>query len=209
MIFPIFFIFSLQVSISSATIPFDYCVGDLSLPGGPTGYSCKDRTKLTVDDFIFSGLSVPGNTQNIFKFGVSTAFTPQFPALNGMGISIARADLDVGGVVPIHTHRVAEVIFIVEGTIVAGFIDTNNTVFYKTIKKGDVMIFPPTLLHFQVNVGSTPVIAYVSFASENPGNQIVDTSLFSNNLPSNLIEKIALLDPAQVDKLKKGFGGTN
>lgn len=96
-----------------------------------------------------------------------------------------------------------------EGTIIAGFIDTNNTAYYKTLKKGDMMIFPPTLLHFQVNVGSTPALAYASFASENPGVQLVDTSLFQNTLPSELIEKVTLLDHAQVKKLKNAFGGIN
>ncbi|XP_021724190.1 auxin-binding protein ABP19a-like [Chenopodium quinoa] len=206
----IFSVLSLLVSLSYANIiQSDYCVGDLSLPSSPAGYSCKNPAKVTADDFVYSGLRVAGNSANPFKFGASTAFVPQFPGLNGMGLSITRADLEVGGVVPIHTHRVSELIIVIEGTIIAGFIDTNNTAYYKTLTKGDVMIFPPTLLHFQVNVGSTPVLAYASFASENPGIQIVDTALFGNSLPSELIKKVALLDDAQIKKLKKMFGGTN
>lgn len=208
MILPIFFICSLLISVSSANIPFDYCVGDLSRPSGPSGYTCKDPVKVTIDDFVYTGLSVKPNTTNVFKFGANLASTPQFPGLNGMGISMVRAELGVGGAVPIHTHRVAELLLLVEGTIIAGFIDTNNKAYYKTLKKGDIMIFPPTLLHFQVNIGSTPVLAYASFPSENPGVQAVD-SMFMSNLPSELVEKATLLDRAQVKKLKKFFGGTN
>ncbi|KMT15840.1 hypothetical protein BVRB_3g058090 [Beta vulgaris subsp. vulgaris] len=209
MIFPVFFAFSLLVSYSCANILFDYCVGDLSLPSGPAGYSCKDPTTVTVNDFVSSNLRVPRNTENIFKSSATTALVNQFPGLNGMGISIVRSDMDVGGVVPIHTHRVSELIIVVEGTILAGFIDTNNTAFYKTLNKGDVMILPPILLHFQVNVGSTPSVVYATFPSENPGFQVLSTALFRSSLPLEIVEKITLLDHAQVKKLKKVFGGTN
>ncbi|CAO2822723.1 unnamed protein product [Amaranthus hypochondriacus] len=201
--------FSILVSLSYAnTIVFDYCVGDLTLPSGPTGYLCKDPSKITVDDFVYSGLADPASTNNMFKFGAKAAWTPQFPGLNGMGISMVRADLGVGGVVVIHTHRVAELLLVVEGTIIAGFINSNNTAFYKTLKKGEMMIVPPGLLHFQVNVGSTPVVQYAAFPSENPGVLTVD-SMFQSNLPSDVIEKVTLIDDAQVKKLKKIFGGTN
>ncbi|XP_021741661.1 auxin-binding protein ABP19a-like [Chenopodium quinoa] len=208
MYLPTLLTFSLLVSISCGDTVWDFCVGDLSLPSGPSGYACKDPAKVTADDFVHSGLGVAGNTTNMFKFGASVAFSPQFPGLNGMGISMVRADLGVGGAVPIHTHRVAELLVLVEGTVIGGFIDSNNTAYYKTLHKGDIMIFPPQLLHFQVNVGSTPVVAYASFASDNPGVQPVD-AVFTNDLPSKVVQKVTLLDHAQVKKLKKVFGGSN
>uniref|UniRef100_A0A803MYQ1 Cupin type-1 domain-containing protein n=1 Tax=Chenopodium quinoa TaxID=63459 RepID=A0A803MYQ1_CHEQI len=168
MIIRILFVISLLTSLCSANIiAFDYCVGDLSLPYGT--------------------LEQRGNTSNPFKSGASTALASQFPGLNGMGISMVRADLDVGGAVPIHTHRVSELLIVIEGTIIAGFIDTNNT----------------------VNVGSTPVLAYATFPSENPGVQFVYGALFQSSLSSELVQKITLIDQAQVKKLKKIFGGTN
>ncbi|KAK9664898.1 hypothetical protein RND81_14G075700 [Saponaria officinalis] len=210
MVFPILISFALLISSSYAnTIQFDYCVADLTLPYGPTGYACKDPAKLTTDDFTYSGLRVPGNTSNAFKFGPNPAFAAQFPALNGLGLSIARADIGVGGAVPIHTHRVAELAILIEGTIVAGFIDTNSRAFYKKMEVGDMFIFPPTLEHFQVNVGNTTAVAYAAFASENPGFQGVSSALFKNDLPTDIIQKITLLDTAQIKKLKAGFGGTN
>lgn len=205
----IVFLFALLVPLSSATLVVDYCVADFSHPGGPEGYPCKNPTTLTADDFVSSNMSVPGNTTNIFNAAVYLAIDTSFPALNGMGISMGRLDLGVGGVIPVHTHRSSEVIIVIEGTILAGFIDTNNTPFYKTLKKGDIMIFPPTLLHFQVNVGKKPALAFVSLNSANPGFQTTTFSLAGNDLPTEIVQKITLLDTAQVKKLKSLFGGTN
>ena len=96
-----------------------------------------------------------------------------------------------------------------EGTIIAGFISSDNTAYFKTLNKGDVMVFPQALLHFQVNVGNTPALAFVSLNSPNPGFQFISASLFANNLPSSIVEKITLIDEDQVKKLKSIFGGTN
>ena len=137
------------------------------------------------------------------------AFDATFPGVNGLGLSMFRLDIDVGGVVPIHTHRVSELIIVIEGTIVAGFIDSDNTAYFKTLNKGDIMIFPQSLLHFQVNVGDVPALAFVSLNSANPGFQLTSGSLFGNNLPSSIVQKITLIDEEQVKKLKSIFGGTN
>ncbi|KAK9669726.1 hypothetical protein RND81_13G150300 [Saponaria officinalis] len=211
MILPIFITFFLLIitTTNANTIEFDYCVADPTRPFGPSGYACKDPSTATADDFAYSGLRNPGNMSNIFKFGTSPAFVTQFPALNGMGISIIRSDMAVGGVVPLHTHRVAELVIVVRGTIIVGFIDTNNTAFYKTLESGDVFIVPPTLEHFQVNVGKGQSTVYASFASPNPGVQIVSNVLFKNDLPTEIVEKVTMLDRAQIEKLKKVFGGSN
>lgn len=209
MFLPIFFILSILICHTSANNIFEFCVADLSIPNGPTGYTCKDLKSVTVDDFVYTGLAVPNNTKNLNKLGLQIVETTQFPGLNGMGISMARGHLVVGGIVPIHTHRVCEILLVVEGSVVAAFIDTNNRAYYRTLKKGDMIVFPPTLLHFLFNAGSIPALTYSTFASENPGRQFVGNALFGGNLPSELLEKIVLLDHEQVHKLKKLFGGTN
>lgn len=209
MIFPIFFAFVLLLSTSHAAVQ-DFCVADYKAPEGPAGYSCKQPAKVTVDDFVFSGLGVAGNTTNIIKAAVTPAFAAQFPGVNGLGISLARLDLAPGGVIPFHTHPGAsEVLVLVQGTLVAGFISSDNTVYLKTLKKGDVMIFPQGLLHFQVNAGGSSALAFVSFSSPSPGLQILDFALFKNNLPTSLIAATTFLDVAQIKKLKGVLGGTN
>ncbi|KAK9715660.1 hypothetical protein RND81_06G180300 [Saponaria officinalis] len=195
---------------SSATTVVDFCVADFSYPLGPAGYPCKNPKNVTVDDFIFTGLSVPADTTaNIFKLGATFAVDTTFPGLNGLGLSMVRLDLGVGGVVPIHTHRVSEVILVIDGPIIAGFIAEDNTAYFKTLYKGDIMIFPQGMLHFQVNVGDAPALAFVSLNSPNPGFQFTTTSLFANDLPAEVVEKITLLDAQQVKKLKKLFEATN
>ncbi|XP_068662959.1 auxin-binding protein ABP19a-like [Aristolochia californica] len=201
-----FFFLSLLFVVSKAA---DFCVGDLKGPVSPAGYSCKTEANVTVDDFVFSGLGVAGNTSNLIKAAVTPAFSAQFPGLNGLGISLARLDLAAGGVIPIHTHPGAsEVLVVVQGSIFAGFISTANAVYLKSLKKGDIMVFPRGLLHFQINAGGRTAIAFASFSDPSPGLQITDFALFANNLPSALVEKVTFLDDAQVKKLKGVLGGT-
>jgi oxalate decarboxylase/phosphoglucose isomerase-like protein (cupin superfamily) len=166
-----------------------------------------------VDDFVFSGLGVAANPTGIFtkyyKSAITTAFAAQFPGVNGLGFSFARLDQEPGGVVPIHSHPGAsEAILVLKGKITAGFVSPANKVYYKTLKKGDVMILPQGLLHFQVNAGSTPVQLFVTFSSANPGLQILDFSLFSNDFASELVAATTFLDIPQIKKLKAFFGGT-
>ncbi|XVF48904.1 hypothetical protein PTKIN_Ptkin03bG0225800 [Pterospermum kingtungense] len=206
MLLPIFFIFCFLFSSSNA---LDFCVADLKSPQGPAGYSCKKAEAVTVNDFVFSGLAAAGNTSNLIKAAVTPAFDAQFPGVNGLGISMARLDLAVGGVVPMHTHpEGSEVLLVTQGAITAGFVSSSNAVYYKTLKKGDIMVFPKGLLHFQINAFKTPAMAYVSFSSPSPGLQILDYALFGNDLPSDIIVETTFLDYAQVKKLKGVLGGT-
>ncbi|KAJ3677100.1 hypothetical protein LUZ60_002824 [Juncus effusus] len=196
---------------TSSAIQDDFCVADLMGADTPSGYVCKKVADLTGDDFAYEGLGVAGNTTNIISAAVTPAFVGQFPATNGLGISAARLDLAPGGVIPMHTHPGAtEILFVVHGYISAGFISSSaNTVYTKTLKKGDIMIFPQGLLHYQINAGKSNAIAFVSFSSANPGLQITDFALFANDLKSSIVEKVTFLDDATVKKLKGVLGGTN
>ncbi|KAL6315807.1 hypothetical protein AAG906_008193 [Vitis piasezkii] len=198
----------LLVSSSHAAVQ-DFCVADLTAPQGPAGYSCKTPAEVTADDFVYSGLSVPGNTSTLFNAAINTAFVDKFPGLNGLGVSMARADIAPGGVIPMHTHPGAsEIILIAKGSVTAGLISSDNTVYLKTLKEGDIMVFPQGLLHFQVNTGRTQAHLWASFGSPNPGLQILSNALFSNNLPSELIEKTTFLDDDEVKRLKALLGGS-
>ncbi|KAG1358828.1 auxin-binding protein ABP20 [Cocos nucifera] len=205
---PILFLF-LSLLLLPSSHAADFCVADLTGHLTPSGYECKEESSVTTDDFVFSGLGVPGNTSNIIKAAVTPAFVAQFPGVNGLGISAARLDLAPRGVIPLHTHPAAsEFLVVTQGTICAGFISTANNVYYKTLKTGDSMLFPQGLLHFQVNGDGTKAMAIVSFSSPSPGLQITAFALFANNLPSALVETVTFLDDAEVKKLKKLLGGT-
>lgn len=210
MSFPaLFFIFSLLLSFSYAAVQ-DFCVADYTAPEGPAGYSCKKAEKVTVDDFVSSKLGVAGNTSNIIKAAVTSAFSSEFPGINGLGVSLARADLAPGGVIPFHTHPGgSEIAFVVEGTICAGFVSSANTVYLKTLKKGDIMAFPQGLLHFQINAGRSKATFFVSFSSPSPGLQLLDYALFKNDLPTEIVAGATFLSPAEIKRLKGVLGGTN
>lgn len=209
MLIPIFMILSLIFSSSNAAVQ-DFCVGDLSYPESPSGYACKKADKVTVNDFVFSGLGVAGNTSNLIKAAVTPAFAAQFPGVNGLGISMARLDLAPGGVIPFHTHPGAsEVLIVAQGSICAGFVSSANEVYFKTLKLGEIMVFPQGLLHFQINAGGSVARAFVSFSSAVPGLQITDFALFANDLPTEVVAATTFLDVAQIKKLKGVLGGTN
>lgn len=204
----IFLSFTLLILTCNAAVQ-DFCVADLTAPAGPAGYSCKPPANVTVSDFVFTGFRAAGNTTNIINAAVSAAFDAQYPGVNGLGLSIARLDLAPGGVVPMHTHPGAsELLLVVQGTIVAGFISSANEVYVQKLMKGDVMVFPQGLLHFQINGGGRTAVAFASFGSANPGLQITDFALFANSLSSALVEKATFLDDAQVKKLKGVLGGS-
>ncbi|KAK8547276.1 hypothetical protein V6N13_097990 [Hibiscus sabdariffa] len=115
-------IFTLAFLFSSCNA-LDFCVGDLSAPQGPAGYSCKKTEKVTVKDFVFSGLRAAGNTSNLSKVTIMPAFSTQFPGVNGLGISVARVDFSVNGRGLMHTHpEAAEVLLVIQGTLCAGFV---------------------------------------------------------------------------------------
>ena len=202
-------LFSFLLVSSAHAGVVDFCVADLSAPQGPAGYSCKPPAEVTADDFVYSGLSVPGNYSSLFNAAINIAFVDQFPGLNGLGLAMARADVHPGGVIPMHHHPGAsETILIAKGTITAGLISSDNTVYLKTLNEGDIMVFPQGLLHFQMNTGKKLACFWVSFSSSNPGLQILSNALFSNNLPSEYIKKTTFLDDDEVKRLKALLGGS-
>ncbi|OWM77308.1 auxin-binding protein ABP20-like [Punica granatum] len=205
------FLFSVLFFASKAVAQLDFCVADLSAPATPAGFPCKNQANLTVDDFVFSSaLMTKTNTSNPNKAAAAALFVTQFPALNGLGTSMARFDLDVGGAFPMHAHPGAsELLLVTEGTINAGFISSANAVYSKTLEKGDVIIIPRGLLHYAMNPGKSPAVGIVSFSSPTPGLQTTNRALFGNNLPTEVVQATTFIDQDQIKKLKAAFGGTN
>ncbi|RCV31403.1 hypothetical protein SETIT_6G174100v2 [Setaria italica] len=195
---------------SSLALNQDFCVADLPRGDTPAGYPCKPQTAVTADDFYYRGLGTTGPTINPFNIGLSSAFVTRFPGVNGLGISAARVDFAPGGVVPLHSHPGGtELLYVIEGAMAAGFITSlTNQVYTKTLYKGDLMVFPQGLLHFQYNLGNDTAVALSSYSSANPGLMILDFALFANNLPSDIVSKLTVLDELEVKKLKALFGGS-
>ncbi|CAI0473454.1 unnamed protein product [Linum tenue] len=176
-----------------------------------TGYTCKNPTNVTADDFVFTTLVRGGNTTNINKAVAVPGFVQQFPGLNGLGLAVARADIEPGGAIPLHTHPAAsEMIYVAEGSVTAGFISgaPSNVVYVKKLNKGEVMVFPRGLFHFQANTGEEHATVIASFSNSDPGVQVVSSALFGNDFSSFLVEKTTNIDEAEVKKLKALLGGS-
>ncbi|ONM04293.1 Germin-like protein subfamily 3 member 1 [Zea mays] len=93
-----------------------------------------------------------------------------------------------------HTHpEASEVMFVLEGTFSAGFISAEtNKAYVKSLKKGDLYVFPQGLLHFQFNTGNTTATAIAAYSNQNPGLQIAVYALFGNTLTVETIAVYAL-----------------
>ena len=90
----------------------------------------------TADDFVISGLDIPGNTENQLGSSVNLVNVDKFAGLNTLGISLARIDFAPYGVNPPHTHpRGSELLVVLEGTLLMGFVtsDPDYHLFTKTL----------------------------------------------------------------------------
>ncbi|CAL0316460.1 unnamed protein product [Lupinus luteus] len=181
-------------------------INDFCIPKSEdNSFSCKNSSTATVEDFIFSGIKLPGNFKKtgFSSMGVNSNV---FPGLNTLGVSFVRADFDVGGVNVPHFHpRATEVAFVVDGKIYSGFVDTKNKVFAKVLEKGEVMVFPRGLVHFQMNVGDGPATIFGSFDSQNPGLMRIPNAVFGSQIKEELLEKAFGLSSKELFKLKKRF----
>ncbi|XP_030477139.1 germin-like protein subfamily 1 member 13 [Syzygium oleosum] len=175
------------------------------------GEFCKDPKQATADDFVFMKFRNPGNTANPLGSKVTPATVLEFPGLNTLGISMARIDFAPGGLNPPHTHpRGTEVLVVIEGTLLVGFVTSNqlnNTLFTKVLYQGDVFVFPIGLIHFQLNTGKTPALAFAGLSSQNPGVITIANSIFGAKPPisADILTKAFQVDKKVVDDLQAQF----
>lgn len=119
-------------------------------------------------------------------------------------MSFVRADFDEGGVNVPHYHpRATEVAFVLEGKIYSGFVDSKNRVFARVLEKGEVMVFPRGLLHFQMNVGDSRATILGSFNSQNPGSVKIPSALFGSDIKEEVLEKGFGFNAKELAKLRK------
>ncbi|XP_021715158.1 auxin-binding protein ABP19a-like [Chenopodium quinoa] len=146
------------------------------------GLMPRNLTPNATDLGVAIGFRGEKTPNNVFGNNVTLAFSDVFPVFNGLSISMVRLDFTVGGVIPVYSHHTSEVLILVKGSIIVGFIDTNNTAYYKKLEVGDVMVFPQAMLHFQINVGKIRLPHLL----ENPELQLTPISLFAGNLPADI-----------------------
>ncbi|KAL2460656.1 Germin-like protein subfamily 2 member 4 [Abeliophyllum distichum] len=181
----------------------DLCVADLTSAVKVNGFVCKSN--VTEEDFFFTGLAKPGATNNSMGSLVTAANVQKIPGLNTLGVSLARIDYAPGGLNPPHTHpRATEIVFVLEGELDVGFITTANVLVSKSIKKGEIFVFPKGLVHFQKNNGKVAAAVISAFNSQLPGTQSIAATLFaaSPTVPDDVLTKAFQVGTKEVEKIK-------
>ncbi|KAL8027281.1 hypothetical protein ABFX02_14G085100 [Erythranthe guttata] len=197
--------FSIIVSADPDSLQ-DICVADLTSPVKVNGFACK--TNVTADDFFFAGLANAGATNNTVGSLVAGANVLRIPGLNTLGISLGRIDYAPYGLNPPHVHpRATEVVFVLEGELDVGFITTANILYSKTIKKGEVFVFPKGLVHFQKNNGKSTAAVIAAFNSQLAGTQSIAAALFGAvpPVPDNVLSEAFQIRVKDVVKIKSKF----
>lgn len=169
----------------------------------------KPTPNATVDAnyFTFTGMRVlVGGTPPI-TFTVLKATMAEFPALFGQSVSYAVLQFPSGTVNPPHTHpRSAELLFLVDGTLEVGFVDTKNNLFNQTLQAGDLFVFPKGLVHYQYNADSqNSALAISAFGSASAGTVSIPATLFTTNIDDNVLALSLKTDVATIQKLKAGL----
>ncbi|CAL9000119.1 unnamed protein product [Prunus brigantina] len=157
--------------------------------------------------FTYTGFRVlvGGGPPTTFK--VLKATLAEFPALDGQSVSYAVLEFPSGTTNPPHTHpRSAELLFLVDGTLEVGFIDTKNNLFTQTLQSGDLFVFPKGLVHFQYNADAqNPALAISAFGSANAGTVSLPNTLFTTGIDDNVLAISFKTDVATIQKLKAGL----
>ncbi|KFK33230.1 hypothetical protein AALP_AA6G347300 [Arabis alpina] len=207
---------ALTLSLATASDPSplqDFCVSTNTSANGVfvNGKFCKDPKLVTADDFFLSGLDKARPVTNAAGSVVTAVNVNNLLGLNTLGISLVRIDYAVNGQNPPHTHpRATEILVVHQGTLFVGFVTSNgdgNRLFTKTLKQGDVFVFPEGLVHFQFNTGRTPAVAFAALSSQNPGVVTIANTVFGSNPPINpdVLARAFQLDPKIVIDLQNKF----
>lgn len=167
------------------------------------GFACKPT--FNASDFFFDGLAKPGVTNNTMGSKVTPANVEKIPGLNTLGVSFSRIDYAPGGLNPPHTHpRATEIVFVLEGELDVGFITTANVLVSKTIKAGEIFVFPRGLVHFQKNNGTVPAAVIAAFNSQLPGTQSIAMTLFASTptVPDHVLTMAFQVGTKEIEKIK-------
>ncbi|TVU32724.1 hypothetical protein EJB05_24475 [Eragrostis curvula] len=187
----------------------DFCVADYTSNVFVNGMACKDPSKVTADDFTFSGFHRPSDTSNAVGSNSTLADIHVLPGLNTAAISLVRLDVAPFGLNPPHTHpRGTEMLTVVEGQLYVGFVTTAGKLHAKVISRGDAFVYPKGLVHFAFNLTPRPVWGIVGLSSQNPGLIRVADSIFgaSPAVTDEVLAKAFRIDAATVQMIKAKFG---
>ncbi|KAL6894282.1 hypothetical protein ACP4OV_008380 [Aristida adscensionis] len=195
----------------------DFCVaaprgaagGEAAAAAAFPGLPCKPASAVVADDFFFAGHARAPSTDNPMGSGLIPGNVEAFPGLNTLGVSINRVDLAPGGVNPLHSHpRAAELVHVVAGEMLVGFVSTAGRFFSKVVREGESFVIPRGLMHFQYNAGKNGTArAMTVFNSQLPGVVLAAPALFGAEpeIPDAVLAKSFQVDAEVIKLLKSKF----
>ncbi|XP_027122263.2 germin-like protein 1-1 [Coffea arabica] len=186
----------------------DYCIADLSSDIYLNGYPCKNPNNVTVDDFFYDGFITDTTAFNIDRWKAAAAHVDFFPAVNTLGVTMIQIQLLKGGVVGPHTHpRASEMLLLMEGKVIAGFITTDNVLFYKTMTPKMLVVIPQAFVHFVYNVGEGAALLYASYNSQQPGTHYLSHALFNSTptVPDDVLSRSFRVNDSIIELLKSSL----
>ncbi|KAF7020805.1 hypothetical protein CFC21_033857 [Triticum aestivum] len=124
------------------------------------GFLCKHPSTILASDFKTLLLNHAGKLDNILRSSVYIVTTAEFPGLNTLGMA-------------------SEMMFVHDGSVLAGFFDTTGKLFQKRLCEGDVFIFPRGLVHFIMNYGLRLATTFSVLNSQNPGVVGITHAMFA------------------------------
>jgi len=156
--------------------------------------------------FTYTGMRPLLNSPSPTTFTVTKASMAEFPALNGQSVSSAVLMYPPGSINPPHTHpRSAELLFLIDGCLSVGFVDTTNKLYTQTLQAGDMFVFPKGLVHFQFCDGNDTAIAISAFGSASAGTVSVPGAVFTTGINDDILAKSFKTDIATVQMIKAGL----
>lgn len=157
--------------------------------------------------FTFTGMRALVDAAPPTVFKVSKASLVEFPSLDGQSVSYAVLQFPASSTNPPHTHpRSAELLFLVDGSLQVGFVDTTNKLFTQSLQVGDLFVFPKGLVHFQFNADpQKTALAISAFGSANAGTVSLPNTLFTSGIDDNVLAISFKTDVATIQALKAGL----
>ncbi|CAI0544196.1 unnamed protein product [Linum tenue] len=154
----------------------------------------------------FRSLLEGSNLTTYNTFTAIKATMAEFPALNGQSVSLAALRFPSATANPPHTHpRAAELLFLVSGALEVGVVDTTNKLFTRTLRAGDMFVFPKGLVHFQYNAWEEAALGFSAFGSANAGLVSLPATLFGTEIDDEVLAKGFKTDVDTVRGLKAGL----
>nr|XP_043614284.1 germin-like protein 9-3 [Erigeron canadensis] len=171
-----------------------------------TDFEAPNNT-IDANYFTFKGMRQLVGGEYPTNFTALKVSMNEFPALAGLSVSYAVLEFPAGSVNPVHIHpRATELIFLVQGSLQVGFVDTTNTLYKQCLQVGDTFVFPKGLVHFQYNNDTKePALAISAFGSANAGTQAIPTSVFNASIFEGILDASFHAKRATIQKIEAGL----